>query len=298
MKFSETKKVELTTHQAVSGKRLLNPIVTLIIAVAIVMFGQLPGGLLGYILLNKKVISSFTNDVVFTLGLSFLGMVLFIYLFVRFVEKRDFRSLGFYKRKWFKYYIKGFGFSCLMMTIIAIAIGGLGEYTFTTSGRIVGMKFLPLVLITIFGWVIQGASEEILTRGWLMTSLGAKTNIYLAIILNSSLFTALHILNPSVSYIALLNLFIFGVFASVYAIYEGGIWGICGFHAGWNWFQGNILGIEVSGNKPIGGSLVKLIPGDLKLISGGNFGIEASIITTMVLCIFSLYYIYNIKKNH
>lgn len=296
MKFTETSSVKKVIENGKEASRLFNPIILLIIAMFILFFAPIPAGIL-MIVMNTRV-SPLVNNVVFTLIMGFACILMGIYLYVRYVEKRPFISLGFDKSSWITKYLKGYGFACITMTVIALIIGGLGEYRFMTKGVNVGYSMLPAILFTIIGWMVQGGTEEVLTRGWLMTSISARTNIYLGIVLNSGLFMIAHLFNNSISGIALINLFIFGIFASVYAINEGSLWAICGFHSGWNWFQGNILGIEVSGNPTIGGSLIKLIPGDVVFISGGSFGIEASIITTIVLVLCSVLYIYKIKRCH
>ena len=72
------------------------------------------------------------------------------------------------------------------------------------------------------------------------------------------------------------------IFASLYFIRRGSIWGIGAFHSVWNLVQGNFYGIQVSGT-PLGNSLftTKLIEGR-PLLNGGSFGMEGSLICTFV----------------
>ncbi|MEI8080306.1 MAG: CPBP family intramembrane glutamate endopeptidase, partial [Actinomycetes bacterium] len=59
-----------------------------------------------------------------------------------------------------------------------------------------------------------------------------------------------------------------------------------GIHAGWNYFQGNIFGLPVSGI-PEASSLFAFGPasGSTDLVTGGSFGVEASIVGTSVLLV-------------
>lgn len=55
-----------------------------------------------------------------------------------------------------------------------------------------------------------------------------------AVIANSVIFAALHLLNPGVAPLAIVNLILFGIFASCYFIRRGNIWGIGALHSVWN----------------------------------------------------------------
>lgn len=78
----------------------------------------------------------------------------------------------------------------------------------------------------------------------------------------------------------------YALFASFVALREGSLWLICGIHAGWNYFQGNIFGVPVSGN-PEANSLLAFGPteGSNEALTGGDFGIEASLVGTLILAI-------------
>ena len=103
------------------------------------------------------------------------------------------------------------------------------------------------------------------------------------VLVTSILFALLHIFNANLGLIALFNLMLFGVFAAFYAMREGSLWGVFAVHSFWNWVQGNLFGMEVSG-LPV--RLEALI--DLKEIgpdwfTGGAFGPEGGIAVTLLL---------------
>jgi hypothetical protein len=58
-------------------------------------------------------------------------------------------------------------------------------------------------------------------------------------------------------------------------------------HFTWNLFMGNVYGISVSG-MDLGGSIIKSQPLGNPIISGGDFGLEGSIVTTILLVLYSL----------
>ena len=102
---------------------------------------------------------------------------------------------------------------------------------------------------------------------------------------NSALFALLHAANVGISWLAFLNLLLFGLFASVYMVRRGNIWGICAIHTMWNFAQGNIFGLQVSGMNPTA-SIFSFVGDDSKSwINGGSFGPEGGICVTLVLLI-------------
>lgn len=154
-----------------------------------------------------------------------------------------------------------------------------------------GLAALGGVLAAFLGWMVQGAAEEVLTRGWLMQTLGARYKAWVGILVSSLVFAILHGLNPNLSPIALLNLALFGVFAAFYALREESLWGICAYHSVWNWVQGNIFGFQVSGGETGGGMLVNMMETGNDLWTGGAFGPEGGLAVTAVL-LFSMLVIF------
>ena len=77
--------------------------------------------------------------------------------------------------------------------------------------------------------------------------------------------------------------FLFGVFAALYTLYEGGLWGVFSIHSAWNWAQGNLFGFEVSGLEEVGNTAINLMEVGPDMITGGPFGPEGGIAATIVL---------------
>ena len=95
--------------------------------------------------------------------------------------------------------------------------------------------------------LIQGATEEIIVRGWLFPVLSVRSRIWVGIIVTSFLFGFLHLLNPGITILSISNIILVGVFAALYVLKEDGLWGICAWHSIWNWAQYNVYGFAVSG---------------------------------------------------
>lgn len=232
----------------------------------------------------------------FDLVLGFGTISLLVYLIVRFREKRLFRDVGFQK-EFAGNYFKGFAVGIFLMLICITLMTVFGGMELVIKSPNTGVKVLPSVLIILFGWIIQGGTEEILTRGWMLPLLGRRYNVPFAIVVTSIFFMILHSGNNGMTLMPILNLVLFGIFAALFVVNEESIWGICGMHSAWNWMQGNILGISVSGTDPVGGSLLKFAPKGNELLSGGIFGVEGSIVCTLVFLLASIYLIKIIKEE-
>ncbi|MDM8518967.1 type II CAAX endopeptidase family protein [Anaerolineales bacterium HSG6] len=216
-------------------------------------------------------------------GPVFLLLGLWLYFF----EKRSFLTLGFESKSPIINYGRGMGvaFVTFSSAVALAALMGYIEFE-QNSPQLEGMLALDGIVVVFLGWMVQGAAEEILTRGWMMPVIGARYNRpWLGIIISSLYFGVLHLCNNEVSTIAVLNLFLVGLFASLYALWEGGLWGVCGFHSAWNWVQGNILGFEVSGNPQVAGTLINLEEVGPDIITGGGFGPEGGLAVTVVLLV-------------
>ena len=116
-----------------------------------------------------------------------------------------------------------------------------------------------------------------------MTTVGANHSTVTAISVSAVTFGCAHLANPGVTPLALINLILFGVFAALYMIYFDDIWGVCGIHSLWNFSQGNIYGISVSGTSKSESFFRTYPKASNAALTGGKFGIEGSIFTTIVL---------------
>lgn len=129
-----------------------------------------------------------------------------------------------------------------------------------------------------------------------MSSLGSR-NTALAIFVNSAAFGIVHGLNPGLTPLAMVNLILFGLFASLYVILFDDIWGACAIHSVWNFMQGNIYGISVSGSGQSESVFSTNHQSSHGFLTGGSFGIEGSIFTTIVLLIASAIVFYAVKRK-
>ncbi len=200
-------------------------------------------------------------------------------LYCRYAEARPLRSMGFAKPKAGLHYLQGVLVGAVMMSVIA-----LGSVIFRASNISLCSSIKPLtVLLTLFGFLLQGMSEEVIFRGYLMNTIAGRHHPFIAIGVSAVAFSLAHVLNPGFGPLVFFNLAMFGVFASLYMIVFDDIWGVCAIHSAWNFLQGSFYGISVSGSGQAE-SIFRTTPNtSSKLLTGGDFGIEGSIFTTVVL---------------
>ncbi|HEM4181942.1 TPA: CPBP family intramembrane metalloprotease [Streptococcus suis] len=236
----------------------------------------------------------FIDNAFVTLSLELLAFAfisLAIILWARFVEKSPWAGLGFTKKGAGKDFLLGWGIGAAMLTTCTLIMWGLGAIEFTSiqfSTKLVG-EFIILIL----AWSIQGTTEEILTRGWMFSSLSAKHNIPIGIIVSSLFFTFLHLGNNAISLIPILDLTLFAVLACLIMLKTGNIWVIGGLHAAWNCFQGNVFAFPVSGTDA-GQAFIQIGITGPEWLSGGKFGVEGSVISLIVQGIMICWLVYDL----
>lgn len=220
------------------------------------------------------------------LPLFFGGIYVVMALYARFIEKRSLKALGFVTKNKGKKLIQGFLFGLISMAIVALLIVGFTESTFSTEHlSLSGWNALPMVLLLLIPWGIQASAEELVFQGWLTPHLGKKYGLLMAVSVSSFLFMFVHLLNPGINLMGILNLVLYGIFAAFYMLHEKSILGIAGYHIAWNWAQGNVFGSLVSGGGTVPASIFGLHMDGNALLTGGDFGTEGSLVVSIVLLI-------------
>lgn len=211
------------------------------------------------------------------------------------IEQRSMYSMGFVKDKVFRHY--GIGVVVGLVSFSLCFFAGIAVGVLHVQG--INRECKPwIVLLYIIGFMIQGLSEEVMFRGYFMISLMKKNSVLKAVLISSFAFALCHILNPGISVLAFINLMLIGVFLSLYVIYTNNIWGAAAYHFMWNFAQGTLYGVSVSGTSVSGAVLNTITDESPAILSGGLFGIEGSIFTTIImgLALFGMVYI-NQKKR-
>ncbi len=266
-------------YSATSGMLKHHVVISLLALVGIVVFTTIFLGIVSLILQvagygNPKLVGLF----------QFVFFILGVWAYIRLFENRKFYSLGFTGSQKLYNYFRGVFVAIIFLIISVAVISIFAEASFTMVDGF-GIESLVSVLMVLVFFVIQGASEEILMRGWFMQSVSVRHSPWLGILLSTSIFTLLHAANPNISIVAIVNIFLIGFFLALFILFDGSIWAACGFHTTWNFVMNSVLGINVSGNQLMGSSaLTTQFSGD-SLISGGEFGLEGSVVVSGVILV-------------
>ncbi|NJC42478.1 hypothetical protein GGQ87_002773 [Brevundimonas alba] len=266
----------------------------LVLAVVFIIAGQIlgsiPGVMLGF--LTPEGAENGWQGTAFMLA-SFAITAVVVVLWVTLFERRGIATIGF-NGSGPKRFLRGYAIGLAFLLAVVGIIWALGGYRIDAGGAFssadVGAALLP-ILVLMVGFVIQGSTEEILTRGWLMQVIASRHGLAWGVGLSSALFGLLHAANiaPSPELLTgVLNVVLFGVFIGLYAAREGSLWGVCGWHAAWNWLLGLGFGLEVSGHVVDATPLIVDLGTQTTVpwwVTGAAFGPEGSAVTTVVLLI-------------
>jgi membrane protease YdiL (CAAX protease family)/ADP-ribose pyrophosphatase YjhB (NUDIX family) len=209
-----------------------------------------------------------------------LGVVLLLtYLFRRFLDQQSFTSLGFaQQRGWLREIGFGVALSFVLMGSIFLAEWAGGWLTVSDGGW--RFQSLGPALLMLGGYlvlfILAGACEEIIFRGYILQNLREWPGTILAVVISSILFGLLHGFNPNFNPLAALNITLAGITYCYAYLITGNLWLPLAFHFSWNFFQGPVFSFPVSGMIS-GGLLPTQVSQTGSAITGGAFGPEGGL---------------------
>lgn len=172
--------------------------------------------------------------------------------------------------------LAGLAIGALLFSLVVAVIALLGGY------QVVGTRPASVLYPIIGLSIVSGVTEEIMLRGLFFRIIENWLGSWVALALSAALFGALHLGNPNATLVAGGAIAIeAGVMLAAIYMVTRRLWAAIGLHAAWNFTQGGVFGIPVSGFD-VQGLLVPRITGP-ELLTGGDFGAEASL-PAMLIC--------------
>jgi membrane protease YdiL (CAAX protease family) len=166
------------------------------------------------------------------------------------------------------------GFALMAAAVGVAAIAGV--YTIVGKGD---ASRLILELVTVA--ILPGFMEEMAFRGILFRWIEEFGGTWAALAITSALFGLAHIMNPNATWFSSFAIAVeAGVLLGGAYMLTRSLWMPMGLHAAWNFTQGEIFDVPVSGIDEHG--LVQAKLSGPALLSGGTFGLEASIIALVI----------------
>lgn len=211
------------------------------------------------------------------------------------LEKRSPKDFGIiFHTKTMKHLIIGLFLGAVSIILIACVLFKFGEakLEFSWNQPIFSVNILYILLL----FIVVGIDEELLIRGYMIHTLGRYNKAYIVYLIPALIFGALHLLNPHVNIVGFANIIIIGILFTYMTLKTGNIMMAIGFHITWNFFQGGIFGFNVSGTTTE--AIYPVIVLRDNLLTGGDFGLEGSLLTTLVALLVGLFiYKLPIKKS-
>ena len=252
---------------------------------------QFAGAVIAEVPFSNPEFQESTTQHLIIITFSFLGTLLLIWLFMKFVDKEPFIEVGLQ--------IKNKGKDIVIGTILGLTIMFLAYLGLSLSNEIVfdklNFNFSELFYTTLL-FVLVAVLEEVLFRGYILKNLMLSFNKYLALTISATLFALMHGANPNISWFSLLGLFLAGMALGASYIYTKNLWYPIAFHFSWNLFQ-SLFGFNVSGQDIY--SIIEFTIPVTNKINGGEFGFEGSIfsLVTEMSLVFLVMYYYQVQKK-
>ncbi len=224
---------------------------------------------------------------------SLMGLVIFIYTWLsrKIMDRKSFESLGF---TW-----KGYTNEAGLGFFAAIALLGFGSVILVTAGYLsfIAATFdaTPL-LIEIVIMLVVAFVEELLFRGYLLNNLMQSMNKWGALSITAALFSLFHGSNPDITVFAVVNIFLAGILLGINYIFTKNLWFGILFHFAWNYFQGPVLGYDVSGLKLT--SLLQQSVSGPEAWTGGHFGFEGSLLCPLLFIVAIVIFTYAFMNRY
>ena len=175
---------------------------------------------------------------------------------------------------------KNLGIGLLIGAVLISVVVGVAALldVYNIVGRGGTSEVLRLLIVTA---ILPGILEEIFFRGILFRWLEEWAGSWAALIVTSALFGGAHILNPNASWFSSVAIAVeAGLLLGGAYMLTRSLWMPIGLHAAWNFMQGAIYDVPVSGLDEQG--LVQAKLSGPTLLSGGGFGLEASLIALVI----------------
>ena len=215
-----------------------------------------------------------------------IGVLLLLWILMRFVDKEPFIKLGFSLKGKINDIILGMTLGLLLMAVGYTILILLGEIKF------IGFNYdLKNIILLFLLFIAVSIAEETYVRGYVLKNLLKSFNPIISLIISSAIFSLLHFFNPNVNYIALTELFIAGILLGISYVYTKNLWFPIALHLSWNFFQ-VMFGFNVSGMDTY--SLIEFEIIENNNINGGDFGFEGSYLSIL----FSLIMMYFLWKYY
>jgi len=289
---------ELTNQEIAPKKELPRYIKAFIILVKLVGYATafiFATGLLSYLIillmpnfdteaLQTGDLTDWQSNTLIQVGM-LAGTFLVTYIFRVGIDRLSFATVGLQLEHVFGNLMRG--------AIYAIGILGLsfGILYLVGAIQIEAVQFEPIGLLGyLLMFLLAALVEELTVRGYMIPLIAKDFHFMAAILLSSLVFAVLHMANAHFTWLSFANIFLGGYLLGLIFYKKQELYTPLGLHWIWNYFQGNVLGFGVSGFQVE--SILSISQNGPDWLTGGEFGLEGSVVTTTILLMVSVYLTY------
>lgn len=174
----------------------------------------------------------------------------------------------------------------LLFSAVVGAVALLGGF------EVLGLRGWGQIWTMVAMALYSGVFEEVLFRGVILRHLERMTGTWIALALTSAFFGFGHLGNPDATWFAGLAISIeAGILLGASYLLTRRLWVPIGIHAAWNFTQGGVYSIPVSGGEaPLGLLVTRRLGPDW--LTGGGFGLEASVVALVIATAAGLVFLY------
>lgn len=216
------------------------------------------------------------------------------YTFCNFLDRESILDLGLRLRKVevINLFV-GILIGAFMMTLIFLIELGFKLVYVKVNNNVV-FNYLIYGILTFF---LVGFTEELVFRGYFLNRLLLSLDEKYAILLSSIIFSLLHFFNPNANFLGFMVLSTMGVLLGLCYLKTRSLYLPIGLHFAWNYFEGFVYGLPVSGRE-IKGLLLSRVEGP-SWLTGGTFGPEGSFIGLIIALLntLAIFLLFKIKEE-
>ncbi|MCA9734941.1 MAG: CPBP family intramembrane metalloprotease [Deferribacteres bacterium] len=280
---------ESNKHEQSLGRRIVMfPLVRAIIAIAMIIVATMLTSRLTNAL--GEAIFSEPMPELWKLTKTVITIVvaLFAYaVFVKYVERRSESEIACTGAV--EELLQGVTLGAGLFSAVIAAIWISGSY------QVLSVHNLPVLIPPLYTSLSAGFIEEVIFRGIIFRIMQESLGSWIAIAVSAALFGFGHAANPNATlYSSVAIALEAGILLAAAFMFTRRLWLAIGLHFAWNFTQGGIFGVAVSGHD-VRGLLNAQLSGH-ELITGGNFGAEASIFA-LIFCVIAGAYLLVLAKR-
>ncbi|SDT37033.1 CPBP family intramembrane glutamic endopeptidase [Actinoplanes derwentensis] len=166
------------------------------------------------------------------------------------------------------------GIGLFTTTVLAIAIfGGFGLDGWGSFGGMLSVFGLMMAVATV---------EEVLFRGLLFRMIEDRRGTWTALAVSAAIFGLLHLVNDPTAIFGGVAIIAAGLMVAASYVATRALWVPIGLHLGWNFAEGGLFGVEVSGSDNATLGLLRGVFDGPAILTGGSFGPEASVFAVLI----------------